>query len=371
MPTDGTIDRKAGAATGPLEALGYFGRWPALFAPYADEGLVPARVVRADRGSVLVASGEDMLRAEASGRLRRDATGPEDFPATGDWVALDPAPGHELALVHAVLPRSSAFVRVESGKTSVTQVLAANMDNVFVVHAIAGGPNLRRIERELAMAWDSGAVPVVVLAKTDLEDDPDEAREAVEAIAPGVDVCLTSAKTGVGIEDLRGYVRGGRTAVLIGPSGAGKSTLVNALLGEARQATREVRVSDGKGRHTTVARELIPLPGGGALLDTPGLRALALTDADDGIAAAFPDIEALARGCRFRDCAHETEPGCAVLEAVRTGELASDRLESRRKLLAEARAAAIRGDARLRAEERSKWRSIYRSLKDFYRHKGH
>lgn len=349
-----------------LTPLGYSERWRALFAPHADAGLVPARVVRADRGSVLVSTAEGVVRAKVSVRLRRESRGAEDTPAVGDWVALDPAPTHEVALVEAVLPRSSAFTRGEPGKTSDVQVLAANIDTVFVVHP-ATEPNLRRIERELALAWDSGAAPVVVLTKSDLCDAPDASRRDVVAIAPGVDVLVTSATRGEGIQTLAGYAGAGRTVALIGPSGAGKSTLVNALLGEERQATREVRASDGRGRHVTVAREIVPLPAGGALVDTPGLREVAMAGATEGIAQAFPDIERWAEDCRFRDCTHTGEPGCAVVAAIERGELPRERLASAHKLEREAEVAAMKTDARLRAEETRKWKSLYKSVKGLYK----
>ncbi|MDP2181861.1 MAG: ribosome small subunit-dependent GTPase A [Actinomycetota bacterium] len=353
-----------------LEPIGFSPRWQALFAPFAEEGLLPARVIRADRGSVLAATGDGVVRAEPSTRLLKRARGAADLPAAGDWVALFAPPDLDVAQVEAVLDRSSAFMRGDPGTTSDAQVLAANIDTVFVVHPIPGDPNLRRIERELALAWDSGAVPVVVLTKADLSPDPEGAVAAVEAVALGVDVHLTSAATGEGVDALGAYTGGARTVALIGPSGAGKSTLINSLLGEERQATREVRVVDGKGRHVTVARELIAMPGGGVLVDTPGLRALALTDAEEGIAAAFPDIERFAESCRFRDCMHAEEPGCAVTAAVESGELAEGRLMSWHKLRREAEVAAMKTDARLRAEEVRKWKIILKSAKDFKKRTG-
>ncbi len=364
-----------------LSSLGYSDRWQALFAAAADgfiahhpedvspEELAPARVVRADRGSVLVSDGAGTMRAESSTRLRTASADPTAAPAVGDWVVLRRPPGHDLALVEAVLDRTSAFTRGDSGTTSAGQVLAANLDSVFIVHP-ATDANLRRIERELALTWESGAIPVVVLSKADLAEDLDAVRAAVEAVALGVDVHVTSAQTGDGVASLVSYASDGRTIALIGPSGVGKSTLTNAMLGEERQATTDVRLSDGKGRHTTVSRELIVLPTGGVLVDTPGLRAVAMVEAEDGIAATFPDIEALAEGCRFADCSHEGEPGCAVLAAVESGELSGSRLESYHKLLKESRNAAIRADKRLWAEEQRKWIIIHKSARKYYRDKG-
>lgn len=353
-----------------LELLGFNDRFRALFEPHAQEGLVPGRVMRADRGFVLVATADGPVRAEGAAHLRREAGAVADLPAAGDWVALRLPEAHEVALVEAVLPRASAFTRGDPGKSAAAQVLAANVDVVFILAPIVEAPNLRRIERELALAWDSGAVPVVVLSKADLSADPEGALLAVEAVALGVDVRLTSARTGEGVSELLAYAEGHRTIAFIGPSGAGKSTLVNALLGEDRQATQEVRVADGKGRHTTVTRELIPLPNGGVLIDTPGLRALAMTDATEGIEAAFPDIAELAEACRFRDCTHGDEPGCAVCAAVETGALTPGRLESYHKLQKESRAAAIRADARLAQAEKRRWATLHQSLKHHPKYRG-
>jgi ribosome biogenesis GTPase len=249
-------------------------------------------------------------------------------------------------------------------------VLAANIDTVFVVHPIADAPNLRRVEREISLAWESGAVPVVVLSKADLSADPEAARAAVESIALGVDVLLTSARDAASVVPLTAYLTGHRTAVLLGPSGAGKSTLVNALLGEDRQATGGVRVSDGRGRHTTVARELVEVPGGGLLIDTPGLRALSLTGSEDGIAATFKEIDELAGACRFRDCTHQDEPGCAVRAAVESGEVPADRLASFHKLVREAHVAAARTDVHLRGEEKRKSKVLNKAIKEHYKQSG-
>jgi ribosome biogenesis GTPase / thiamine phosphate phosphatase len=332
----------------PLQALGYSPRWEALFAPYASKALTPGRVIRGDRGSFLVATQDGVVRATPSSRLLRSVSSAADLPAVGDWVAVLVTDHVDAPLIEGVLERKGAITRADPGKASDVQVLASNIDTVFVVHPIAEPPNLRRIERELSAAWDSGAVPVVVLTKADLSADPDAARATVQAVALGADVLAMNALAGDGILPILGYISDHRTAVLVGPSGAGKSTLINSLLGEQRQATRAVRVSDGSGMHTTVARELIQMPGGGVLIDTPGLRAFGLTGSEEGIASVFPEIEQLSRSCRFRDCTHSDEPGCAVRAAVESGTLTPERLASYHKLMGEAQLATAKADERLR-----------------------
>ncbi len=305
-----------------------------------------------------------------SARLLKSVSGAAELPAVGDWVAVLVSDGLDAPLIEAVLERASAITRGDPGKTSDVQVLAANIDTVFVVHPIADPPNLRRIERELSVAWDSGAVPVVVLTKADLSADPDAARAAVEAVAIEADVLVMNALAGDGIEPILAYISDHRTAVLVGPSGAGKSTLINSLLGEQRQATREVRVSDGRGMHTTVARELIQMPNGGVLIDTPGLRAFGLTGSEEGIISVFPEIDEASRSCHFRDCTHSDEPGCAVLAAVESGALPPERLASYHKLMGEAHLAATKTDARLRAEKDGKGKILRKAVKDCYKRAG-
>jgi ribosome biogenesis GTPase len=350
-----------------LARLGWDERCQALFEPYASRGLTAARVIRGDRGSALVATPAGIARATPSARLLKLARGTVDLPAVGDWVAVMDAEAIDIPLIEAVLPRTSAITRGDPGKDSDVQVLAANVDTVFVVHPIALPPNLRRLERELSLAWDSGAVPVIVLTKADLSADPDAARAAVESIALGVDVLAMNALAGETVAPLHDYMAGHRTAILLGPSGAGKSTIVNALLGRQRQETRTVRVSDQRGRHTTVARELIALPDGGVLIDTPGLRALGLTGSEEGISLTFADIELLADACRFRNCTHQDEPGCAVRAAVHSGTLPPARLTNYQKLMREAEVAAARTDTRLRAEEDRKAKTISKAAKDYFR----
>ncbi len=350
-----------------LAQVGWNERCQALFESYALRGLTAARVIRGDRGSALVATSAGIARAAPSARLLRVARGAVDLPVVGDWVAVMDAEAIDVPLIEAVLPRTTAITRGDPGQGSDVQVLAANVDTVFVVHPIAEPPNVRRIEREMALAWDSGAVPVIVLTKADLSVDPSGARLAVEAIALGVDVLAMNALAGENVTPLLGYMSGGRTAVLLGPSGAGKSTIVNALLGRRRQETRAVRVSDQRGHHTTVARELIALPDGGVLIDTPGLRALGLTGSEEGISLTFADIEQLSDACRFRNCAHQDEPGCAVQAAIESGALPAARLASYQKLMREAEVAAARTDTRLRAEEDRKAKTISKAAKDYFR----
>lgn len=349
-----------------LDRLGYSPAVAALIAAHPS-GFTPGRVVRSDRGYAFVQTAAGMRVARPATRLVRSADD-GGLPVVGDWVLLG---GDESEpLVEAVLERTTAIARRDPGHAARMQVLAANVDIVFITHPLAEPPNLSRIERELALVWDSGAQPVIVLTKADLSEDIDAAREAVSSIAFGADVLVTSAARGAGIADVAACLGHGRTAALIGPSGSGKSTLVNALAGEIVQETRQVRVSDGRGRHTTVSRELITLPDGGLIIDTPGLRAVGMWDSAEGLAQAFSDIEELARGCRFRDCRHEGEPGCAVKAAVEGGELPERRLTSFRELQAEVAHVNTQIGIRARLEKKREDKMLARTIKDFYQ-QGH
>lgn len=345
-----------------LPSLGWNARIETLFAPFQDRGLVPARVAREDRDRYTVLDESGARPAELAGRLRHDARTRAELPAVGDWVALRPGAASS-AVIDAVLPRSSAFVRKVAGETTEEQVVAANVDTVFLVSGLDGDFNPRRVERYLAAAWESGAEPVVVLNKSDLAADLDTRVAEVEAVAPGAAVVPLSALGREGLDALAPWLAPGRTVALIGSSGVGKSTLVNALLGVERQATAAVREDDSRGRHTTSHRELIALPGGALLLDTPGMRELQLWGDEDGLGEAFPDVAALAAECRFRDCRHEQEPGCAVLAAAASGALDAARFESWRKLQRELQWLASRQDARARAELLSKWKAIHKSMR--------
>jgi ribosome biogenesis GTPase / thiamine phosphate phosphatase len=341
-----------------LRSLGWDAQWAALFSERLarlDGMLRPCRVARVDRGRCQVLSAEGPLSVTFGGSLL-DAVGGDATaaPCTGDWGAYRTWPDGPVTL-ESVLPRRTRVLRADVGESSRGQVLAANLDVVAVVAGLVPEPAIGRVERLVALAWASGASPAVILTKTDLVGDAAEIAADVQEAAPGVPVLGCSVVTGEGLEGVAELLAGGRTMGLLGSSGAGKSSLVNALVGTTVVATREIR-SDGRGRHTTVRRELVPLPGGGVLVDTPGLRGIGLVEADDGLAATFSDIEGLVAGCRFNDCSHTSEPGCAVLEAVETGELAQRRLDSWRKLQREIEWMAARADARLRAERTRVWK---------------
>ncbi|HEX7188152.1 MAG TPA: ribosome small subunit-dependent GTPase A [Actinomycetes bacterium] len=333
------------------------------FTPYVAEH-VPARVSRVDRGACDALGPDGPMRLTFSGALlAAGAADPVSAPCVGDWVAARTwADGRVTA--ETVLPRRTAFVRASvSPGTSHGQVLATNVDLAVVVEGLHPEPDLGRIERFLALAWESGATPLVVLTKADLVPDAEEMRGDVAAAAMGVDVLVVSAETGEGMGEMGSYVVQGRTLAFLGPSGAGKSTLTNALAGATVMPTRALR-ADGKGRHTTAHRELVLLPGGGLVIDTPGLRSVGLTDVSESLDLVFADVEELAEQCRFADCVHDTEPGCAVRAALESGELPERRWESYLKLQREARWMAMRHDARLRAEERARWKRITKEYRN-------
>nr|WP_296067760.1 ribosome small subunit-dependent GTPase A [uncultured Actinoplanes sp.] len=311
-------------------------------------GTIPGRVVRVDRGRCeVVLAGDGDVRLAS---IEIPATAAEQ-PCTGDWVAVSTND-----TLTAVLPRRTAIVRASASRRSDGQVLAANIDTVLIAVSMTVEPDLARIERFLSIAWESGAQPLLVLTKSDAAGvDAAEMMDAVAAVAPGVDVLAVSAVTGDGVDVLTACL--GFTTALLGQSGAGKSTLVNALLGEQQQAVRETR-QDGKGRHTTTTRELILIPGAGVLIDTPGLRGVGMHDAAEGVKQTFADIEDLAAGCRFGDCGHAGEPGCAVQAAIAGGTLSERRLSSYRKLLRENAWEASRNDPRLRAEHDKYWKQM-------------
>ncbi|HUH20682.1 MAG TPA: ribosome small subunit-dependent GTPase A, partial [Gaiellaceae bacterium] len=311
------------------------------------DNCIPARVAAQHRGEYDVLTERGELRAHVAGRLRHEASSGADLPAVGDWVALRDE------TIHAVLPRRSAFQRKVAFHATEAQVLAANIDTVFVVTGLDEDFSARRLERYLTLAWESGATPAVVLTKADLCDDPLAMVLEAEQVAVGVQAHVVSNVTGEGLDELVTYLAPAKTVALLGSSGVGKSSLVNRLFDDEVQATKEL-AEDGTGRHTTTARQLFRLPGGAMLVDTPGLREVQLWDADEGIQEAFSDVDELAADCRFNDCAHMREPGCAVQAAIDEGRLPRERLQSYRALQRELKRLAAKQDGRLRSEERKK-----------------
>lgn len=320
--------------TTPLESYGWTPERQAEFAPFAERGLLPGRIVVQQRSHARVMTGDGEVAASLAGKLTHEA-GELDFPVTGDWVACSRRPG-EGAAIQAVLPRTSLFVRRAAGQAQTVQAVAANVDLALLVSSLNADLNPRRLERYLAMALESSVRPVVVLTKADVAQDAARASAGISAALGGVEVMVISARSGLGMEALADLLAPGLTAVLLGSSGAGKSTIVNALAGEQKMATAAIRESDAHGRHTTSHRELVLLPSGALLLDTPGMRELGLWDAQAGLAATFADLEAeietLAANCRFRDCRHDAEPGCAVRSALEDGRLDRERWDSLAKL---------------------------------------
>lgn len=340
-----------------IEQYGWTAALQRQFSAFAASGLAPGRVIVQQRGRWTLATDQGELGAELAGRFAREAA-EGGYPVAGDWVAARPDPASGTAIIHDVLPRRSAFIRRAAGPTGGEQVVAANADVAFLTNSLGEGVNRRRLERYLASAWQSGVAPVIVLTKADLCADVAAAVDEAEALSFGVPAHAVCALSGHGLEDLDRYLEPGQTAVLLGSSGDGKSTLVNALAGSDRMATQSIRKSDGRGRHTTSHRELILLPGGALLLDTPGMRELGLWDADQGLANAFDDVESVVSNCRFRDCGHTNEPGCAVRASLESGDLDPARWKSYRKLQRELDHLESRDDPALRAARRRQWVQI-------------
>jgi len=343
-----------------LTALGWDPVWTAACVDHGED-LVPARVTSATRARVQVLGIPEL---EGAWLGCRKALLKESPPAVGDWV-LARREG-EGGVIEAVLPRRTSFTRRAAGRRARAQVIAANLDRVFIVSDVAGDFNPRRLERYLATVWDSGAEPIIVLNKTDLEHDPAALWAELEVVAAGIEVLMVSALHEHGLEELLARCGAGITVALVGSSGVGKSTLVNALIGGERQQVAAVREGDGKGRHTTTRQELIVTPAGALLIDTPGMRELGLWQAEEGVDRAFDDLVSLAEGCRFRDCAHAGEPGCAVLAAVHAGELEPDRLESYQRLQRELAYTARLADPREASNSKKHTKEIALVARQFY-----
>ena len=359
-----------------LDILGWRPAHAAAFAEFAAAGLVPGRVALEHNHVFRVLTEAGEVLAETAGRVKHRATERSELPTVGDWVAVRPDPAGGRALIAAVMPRSTSFTRKVAGRETEAQVIAANIDTVFVVFGLDAGLNSRAIERYVLVARLSGAAPVVVLNKVDLledEENPAEVRAAVEAEAAAaagdVPVLLLTTRDDSARRALAPWLSAGRTVALLGPSGAGKSSLINALIGEARLATGEVRETDARGRHTSVHRELVVLPTGGLLIDTPGMRELQMWDSAAGLGDAFEDIAAIAPECRFRDCRHDQEPGCAVKAAVESGRLDAGRYLSYLKLQEERDTLAKRLDERAILDTKRHSRIANKALKALQKHR--
>ena len=354
-----------------LHALGWTEFFQNNFTPFAEMGLAPARVSLEHREAYVTLSEAGEQRAEVSGRFRHNAAAKSDFPAVGDWVAVEPATDDGVALIQGVLPRRSKFARGFLSKTpsEKERLIAVNIDTLFLVTGLDDNYNLRRIERYVTLAWDSGADPVIVLNKADLCEAIDERLAEVEAIAMGVPVYAVSAETG-DVDCLEGYLSTGTTTAVVGSSGVGKSTLINCFTEREVMETGAVRGDDSRGRHTTTHRELIPMSSGGLLIDTPGLRELQMWGDDDGVKESFNDVEELARQCRFNDCGHRDEPGCQVQAAIEREELDPKRLRNYFKMQREYdRAARTPVSRRIQKEEKKRFakrvrRDVRRRLGD-------
>ncbi|NJP11911.1 MAG: ribosome small subunit-dependent GTPase A [Leptolyngbyaceae cyanobacterium RU_5_1] len=353
-----------------LVSLGWSDVFAQHFEPYFKEGFTVGRVAIAHRDRYTLYTEEGEVSAEVTGKLRHEAAEPQDFPAVGDWVVIRVQQSEQHAVIHAILPRKSTFSRKTAGSRTEEQLVAANVDTVLLVSGLDGDFNLRRIERYLIVAWESGANPVIVLNKADLCDRVEQCIAEVDAIAIGVPIVVLSAANQQGLDTLQPYLQPGQTVALLGSSGVGKSTITNQLKGASIQTVRSVRQSDSRGRHTTTHRELILLPNGGLIIDTPGMRELQIWANQDGLQETFADIEALTQTCRFRDCQHGNEPGCAVQQSLDNGELDDSRFLNYQKLQKELSYLEQKQDQRVRLAEKERWKKIHKELRQHYRGKG-
>ncbi|MFH1279064.1 MAG: ribosome small subunit-dependent GTPase A [Candidatus Eisenbacteria bacterium] len=342
------------------------------FREAAPEGCVPGRICRHVSGRFYAwTGGGKEVEAERPGRLGHRAGPGAGLPAVGDWVVLRLLEGEPKGTIESILSRTSVFSRKSAGRTTREQLVAANVDTLFLVTGLDGDFNVRRIERYLTLGWESGAEPVVILNKADLRGDAEECADSVRAIAPNGAVIAVSALDGRGFDDLGPWLGPGRTVALLGSSGAGKSSIINRLAGEDVARTAEVREADSRGRHTTTHREMIVLPSGAILVDSPGMREIQLWGSEKGLASAFGDVESLAGECRFRDCAHGSEPGCAVRAAVASGGLSEARLDSYLRLRRELGHLRERRDEKIHRNTKGRWKAIHKEWRRFKKNRGH
>lgn len=345
-----------------LDCLGWSDDLALSFAPFAAQGLQVGRVARQHQHTYLLFTESGERSAEVSGKLRHQAHSAEDIPCVGDWVVMQ-SPAGQTALIRHILPRRTQFARKVAGGTTDVQLVATNIDSVFLICGLDHDFNLRRIERYLVMIWESGANPVIVLNKVDVCNQLDQFLQDVEAIALGVPVIQISALHNQGLNELAPYLQPGQTVALLGSSGVGKSTLTNQLVRESIQAVQTVRADDSRGRHTTSSRQLICLPSGAVLIDTPGMRELQLWTTTKGVSATFAEIETLATQCRFRDCQHQQEPDCAVQAALAEGELDAQRLQSYRKLQREEAYLQRQQDQKTQLNTKARWKQMTKSMR--------
>jgi ribosome biogenesis GTPase len=352
-----------------LESLGWNDFFEAYFSPYRKEDLVPGRVSIHHRERYVIYTEQGELWGQVSGKFRFEATGLHDYPAVGDWVTFEKATKDQPAIIHNVLERKSKFSRKVAGNRQDEQILAANIDIAFLVMGLDGNYNPRRLERYLTFAWESGARPVVVLNKSDVCPILEECTEETRSIARGVDIIVMSAYHPEEITPFYSLLTPGITGVLLGSSGVGKSTITNLLLGKEHSRVQEVRESDSRGRHTTAYRELLVIPSGGIIIDTPGLRELQFWEGEEGLLGSFDDIEELVTKCRFRDCKHEAEPDCAVKVALEDSTLDIDRYKNYQKLQREIRYQSARLDMSAQQLEKERWRKVSKQINDKFKNR--
>jgi ribosome biogenesis GTPase / thiamine phosphate phosphatase len=334
------------------------------FEPYRHQGFTVARVVIESRNSYILQSENAELSAEITGKLRYRAIERQDFPAVGDWVVIRAREREGTASIYEILPRKSKFSRKNVGAETVEQIVATNVDTVFLVSGLDGDFNPRRIERYLILAWESGTNPVIVLNKADVCPNLEACLREVSAVALSVPIITISAATSQGLEALKPYLQPGQTVALLGSSGVGKSTITNQLMGETVQTVQTVRQGDNRGKHTTTHRELMVLPTGGLIIDTPGMRELQIWTGDEGISGTFADIEELAQQCRFSDCQHQREPGCAVGQALQDGRLDKSRFLNYQKLQKELKYMERKQDQREYIAEKEKWKKLTKAMRN-------